>query len=331
MTKKCIGCGCILQSEDSSKAGYIKENKIKDSLYCERCFKLIHYGKLSSTNKEIDSEKIIKNINSTNYPVLFVIDILNITEENLKYINSIKNKKYILLSKFDILPKGIKEGKIVKYFKNNFINVDDVYSVSGINNYNVEKVFNILKAKNYKNVFIIGFTNSGKSTLLNAFLKLNRSDNLVTTSSIPNTTLEFIKININGINFIDTPGFKYEKSLYNNLDNIKLLKILPKKEIKVKTLQINNGDSILIEDIIRLDYSGLPNSLNFYMNNNLNYKKFKTKNKEYLNNLNNKEYKLEGKKEIVISGLGFIKINKQGNIKIYMNDLDLISIRNKMI
>lgn len=331
MTKKCMGCGSLLQSDDKSSKGYIKKEKLDDSIYCENCFKLIHYGKLSNINREVDYEKIISNINKTNYPVLFVIDILNLNEENLKYLSLIKNKKYILLSKFDILPKGIKEGKIIKYFKDNFINIDDIYCVSGINNYNIEKVFNVLKEKKYKNVFVSGLTNAGKSTLLNAFLKLNNKEGLITTSSIPNTTLENIKVNINGINFIDTPGFKYEVSLYNELEDSRLLKTIPRKELKVKTVQVNDGDSILIEDILRIDYKGDINSLNFYMNNRLQYKKFKTKNKRYLENLNSKEYALEGKKDIVISGLGFIKINKKGNLKIYINNLNLISIRDKMI
>lgn len=331
MTKKCIGCGSELQSSDKSLKGYIREDKIKDSIYCESCFKLIHYGKIPNTSREVNYNKIINNINKTNYPVLFVIDILNLNEENLKYLKLIKNKKYILLSKFDILPKGIKEGKIIKYFKDNLINVDDVYCVSGVNNYNIEKVFSVLKLKKYKNVFISGLTNAGKSTLLNAFLKLNFKNGLITTSSIPNTTLENININIDGINFIDTPGFKYEVSIYNELDNSKLLKILPKKELKVKTIQVKNGDSLIVDDILRIDYEGDDNSLNFYMNNKLQYKKFKTKNKRYLENLNNKEFELEGKKDIVVSGLGFIKINKKGNLKIYIKNLKLISIRDKMI
>lgn len=331
MTKKCIGCGIVLQSNDKSKEGYVREDKINDSVYCENCFKLIHYGKVNSSNKDIDFKKIINDINKTKYPVLFVIDILNLNEENLEFFNMIKNKKYIILTKFDILPKGIKEGKIVKYFKDNFLNVDDIYCVSGINNYNVEKIFNILRDKKYKNVYLTGFTNAGKSTLLNSFLKLNGMKEVLTTSSSVNTTKENINININGINFIDTPGFKYNNSLYNELNEKEIIRIIPKKELKVKTFQVYNGDSIVIDNILRIDYKGDPNSLNFYMNNNLMYKRFKTKNKDYLNKYNFKEYEINGKKDIVISGLGFIKLNKSGNIKIYIKNTNLISIRNKMI
>lgn len=331
MTKKCIGCGALLQSEDKFKEGYIKEDKINDSLYCENCFKLIHYGKVNSISNNINYKKIIDDINKSNYPVLFVIDVLNLNEENLKFLNLIKNKRYVLLTKFDILPKGIKEGKIIKYFKDNFINIDDVYSVSGINNYNVEKVFNILKDNNYKNVFITGFTNAGKSTILNAFLRLNGMKEVLTTSSSINTTKESINININGINFIDTPGFKYNNSLYNELNEKEMIRVIPKKELKVKTFQINDGDSIIVDNILRIDYKGNPNSLNFYMNNNLIYKRFKTKNKDYLNKYSSKEFEIDGKKDIVISGLGFVKLNKSGNIRVFIKSTNLISIRNKMI
>ena len=116
MTKKCIGCGSLMQSDDQNSKGYIRKDKIENSIYCENCFKLIHYGKISEINRNVDYNKIIDNINKSNYPVLFVIDILNLNEENLKYLESIKNKKYILLSKFDILPRGIKEGKIIKTY-----------------------------------------------------------------------------------------------------------------------------------------------------------------------------------------------------------------------
>ena len=331
MTKKCIGCGIVLQSSDKTKEGYIREDKIDDSLYCENCFKLIHYGKVNSSDKKVDFKKIIDNINKSKYPVLFVIDVLNLNEENLEIFNIIKNKKYILLTKFDILPKGIKEGKIIKYFKDNFLNVDDIYCVSGINNYNVEKIFKILKDKKYKNVYLNGFTNAGKSTLLNSFLKLNNMKEVLTTSSSVNTTKESISINIDGINFIDTPGFKYNNSLYNELNEKEIVRVIPKKELKVKTFQVYNGDSIIVDNILRIDYKGDPNSLNFYMNNNLMYKRFKTKNKDYLNKYDSKEFEIDGKKDIVISGLGFIKLNKSGSIKIYIKNTNLISIRNKMV
>ena len=44
MTKECLGCGSVLQTEFSSKEGFIKSSVYDKSSYCERCFKIKHYG-----------------------------------------------------------------------------------------------------------------------------------------------------------------------------------------------------------------------------------------------------------------------------------------------
>ena len=46
MTKKCIGCGIELQTEDIKSEGYV-DNIDKD--VCERCFKLKNYGQYKGT------------------------------------------------------------------------------------------------------------------------------------------------------------------------------------------------------------------------------------------------------------------------------------------
>ena len=43
MTKECLGCGSVLQTEFSSKEGFIKSSVYDKSSYCERCFKIMHY------------------------------------------------------------------------------------------------------------------------------------------------------------------------------------------------------------------------------------------------------------------------------------------------
>ena len=57
MTKKCSGCGAILQSINQKDKGYIPPNKITNSNYCERCFQIIHYNKKIEVNenREVNS------------------------------------------------------------------------------------------------------------------------------------------------------------------------------------------------------------------------------------------------------------------------------------
>ena len=63
MNKKCTGCGSLLQTTSQKEKGYIKTEKIKDSNYCERCFKIIHYNEKIVTELDNINEYIIKEVN----------------------------------------------------------------------------------------------------------------------------------------------------------------------------------------------------------------------------------------------------------------------------
>ena len=118
MSKKCIGCGSILQSENVDKEGFVKSSVYDKSEYCERCFKIIHYGEYSVLDKKIDTDGIVRNINSDRIAsIAFLIDPLNITEGIKKYISRFKGRKYLLITKKDILPRSLKEKKLIEYVK----------------------------------------------------------------------------------------------------------------------------------------------------------------------------------------------------------------------
>ena len=110
MTKKeCKGCGSVLQTDYPGQEGFVKSSVYDKSEYCERCFKIIHYGEYSVLDKKIDTDGIIRNINSDAVAsVAFLVDSLNINDNIKKYINRFKNNKYILITKRDVLPKSLK-------------------------------------------------------------------------------------------------------------------------------------------------------------------------------------------------------------------------------
>ena len=64
MTKECLGCGSVLQTESPGKEGFVKSSVYDKSSYCERCFKIKHYGEYSVLDKKIDTDGIVRNINS---------------------------------------------------------------------------------------------------------------------------------------------------------------------------------------------------------------------------------------------------------------------------
>ena len=96
MNKKCLGCGSVLQSDSASKEGFVKSSVYDKSDYCERCFKIMHYGEYSVLDKKIDTDGIVRNINSDKVAsVAFLIDALNINDNIKKYINKFKNNNYL--------------------------------------------------------------------------------------------------------------------------------------------------------------------------------------------------------------------------------------------
>lgn len=332
MTKECLGCGSVLQTTAPKDEGFVKSSVLSKADYCERCFKIKHYGEYSVLDKKIDTDGIIRNINSDNLAsVAILIDALNINDNIKKYIKRFKNKKYILITKKDILPKSLKEKKLIEYIKNNVCDTENIMCISSVKNYNIDNFLNKIKEDNVKRLYIVGFTNSGKSTFINHLLTSQMKNPMITTSAIPNTTASYITIKLdNKITIVDTPGFIDSNAVYNFIDYNKTIKLYPKKEIRVKTFQIRNGYSIVINDMLRIDNLGKCNSFSFYMSDKLRYEKVKLKN-EKLKILPSISIETNECTDVLVNGLGFIRITKPGEFKIYALDEKMISIRKSMI
>lgn len=313
MSKKCLGCGNLLD-----------DNYDKD--LCERCFRLKYYGEYQVTNKSnIDYFKILDSI-SENDLVLYITSIFNI---NLEYLKKFKNV-IIVITKKDILPKSIKDLKIINYIKKHYGEYD-IEVISSVKNYNLDNLMNKIKKYNKNKVYLVGNTNSGKSTLLNKII-INYSDNnpSITTSIYPSTTLDVINVNIDNITFIDTPGIIDEGSIINYIDNNTLKVITPKKEIKPRTYQINGKGSLIIENMIRLDYEVEIGSMTIYISNAVNIVRVGFNNNK-LHELGKREFNLEKRKDIVITDLCFIKLIGLVKVQIYANSNIKIYERDNLI
>ncbi len=332
MIKTCIGCGSILQCEDSNNIGYVNEKVYEKSQYCERCFKLKNYGEINAILDKNDTEKIIYDLDKNKKNVVYFVDVLNLVSSSFKFLKYFNKNPYVLITKKDLLPKSVTDRKIITYFKNNFDIKSDIMCVSSNKKYNIDLFVKQMKKKNIKEVYFIGLTNSGKSTFINALLCSVGLNPLVTTSNIPNTTSDYIKIKINDdLTVIDTPGFILENSIYKYLSVNDINRITPRNRIKVKTYQMKPGLGIVVDKFLRIDYlEGKQNSFSFYMNDNLDYKKVNIKNKS-LAVLPRKCMEIPSNTDIVISGLGFAKIVNACKIEIYSLDEELIYIRKKMI
>ena len=292
---KCNSCGAILQDVDTNKEGYVKDINLN---LCERCFRIKNYNDykvISKTNN--DFESIFKEINDSKDLVIIVTDVFHLNIDNiLKYI---KNPVLLVISKRDIMPKVMNENRLLNYINNKQI-IDKIL-ISSYKNYNLDELYSKIKLnKKSNNVYIVGYTNAGKSTLINKLLyNYSNNDTSLTTSILPSTTLSTININLSDdLVLIDTPGIINENDLSSSIDINLLKKIIPKKQIKPITYQIKNKQFIIIDDILKLEV--INTNITLYMSNSLNIDRI------YKNSELNNKIKVNKNEDLVIEGVGFI-------------------------
>ena len=320
--KKCKGCGVILQDQNVLQEGYTTslENEI-----CQRCFRMKNYGEYQVVTKSNEEYlEILKSVGKTKDLVLYITDLLNL-ERNIEQIrNIIPNKMILVLNKKDVLPKSVKETKLIQYLEEKNIHFEEVIVISVNKNYNIDYLLKRIKYyQTTKNVYVVGHTNAGKSSLINKLIE-NYSDNVqeLTMSPLPSTTLNTVNIEINDyLTLIDTPGLIDSGSILNHIDPKMIKKISPRKEIKPRTYQLRKNQSIIIENLVRIDYvEGEKNSFILFLSNDLKVRRLlNSANKEDLKELNKISYQVKYDEDLVINGLKIIKIVNKGWIDVYID------------
>lgn len=304
---KCLGCGTETNND-----------------YCERCFRLKNYGELKIENiKEEVFNKFLNEINKTNDLVLLVVDALNLPE-NFDILKKLNNNILLVITKRDLLPVEIKDYKLANYINGSFV---DKIVISSKNNHNYDLLLSkIKKYQKSKKVYIIGYTNAGKSTLINKLI-YNYSENTPTilTSFLPSTTLDTIEIKLDdNLTLIDTPGFLKDRSIENYLEKKDLKKINPKRMIKPTVFQISREQVFDIDGLIKIKVCDKTTAI-FYISNELKI------NRLYDNLEHGNVIDISSNTDLVISGLGFIKFKNKCRIEIISKKDILIYKRDSLI
>ena len=332
MIKHCSGCGVKMQDDNILGIGFTTN---LDNDMCMRCFRLKNYGDYESVSSNvIDYESIFNGISNGNDLVLYVVDILNLPDNLLEIREKLDNDCILVLNKRDLLPLSVKDEKILDYLRNDHLGYADMVVVSSEKNINMDLLLNkILKHKKSKNVYVVGYTNAGKSSLISKFIKnYGDGDTKLTVAPLPTTTLDKIIIPINDeLTLIDTPGLVDYDNIINFVDKKMFKKLNSKKEIKPKTYQLGENESLLIGDLVRINYlEGDRNSLTFYIPNEIKIRRCRFKS-DNLKNLSNKEYNVGYYEDLVIRGLGFIKIVADCKLEIFINKDVSVYTRKNMI
>ena len=292
---KCKGCGITLQVKDINKVGYTPD--INNEL-CQRCFKLKNYNVLTHEGIKIDNEKLIDKINKLNAFVFFLTDFINLDSDVINYYRRIKSNKVLVLTKADIIPKNIKYNKIIAKIKDIYEINEDILFTSSKKRLNISNISKLCLEQ--KKVVFVGFTNAGKSSLINA---LTGSD--ITVSRLENTTQEIIKLVADGITIYDAPGL---------MDDIKRENI-PKDSINPRSYQLSNKHYLFINGI-KLN---IKEDCNFtiYVGNDI--KVLRRRETEDIKT----EIIVPKNCDVVLKGLGFISFKESSLISLSTNEYEI--------
>lgn len=340
---RCYGCGNTLQSDNESEAGYVP-NKVletRESILCQRCFKLQHYN----TNSEVqliaeEFVSILKNVGKHDALIVYVLDIFAFESSVIENLSTYLNNKQVLIlaNKRDLIPSSVKDNKLKEWIRSRLkelgiSNIIDIVISSGYTNYNTDMILDKIDSlREKRDVYIIGNSNVGKSTFINSLLKnySNDTENFITTSYFPGTTLNVINIPLDRKSYIyDTPGIITKNSMYYAVEPKILKYILPRKEIKPTTFQLKSNQTLLLGGLSTFSFvNGADTNFTTYFSNFINIVRCKYEKKQLtFNSLlkhknihpissnikNNEDLKKvtldihqSGKIDVVISGFGWI-------------------------
>ncbi|MCJ7841804.1 ribosome biogenesis GTPase YqeH [Lederbergia sp. NSJ-179] len=341
----CYGCGATIQTEDPEGIGYAPTSSLnKEEVICQRCFRLRHYNEVQDVSlTDQDFLNILNQLALTDSLIVKIVDIFDFNGSWLPGLHRFVGNNPILLvgNKADLLPKSVKPNKVIQWMKSEAKQLGlrpvDVLLTSAQKGFHIQDVLE--KIDHYrkgKDVYIVGCTNVGKSTLINRILKETAGvENVVTTSHFPGTTLDIIKIPLDdGKSLIDTPGIINHHQIAHYVGKKDLKMITPKKEMKPRVFQLNEQQTLFFGGLARLDYeTGGRRSFVCYMGNELAIHRTKLEKADalYKNHVGEMlqppqadeleafpelvrhHFTIrEGKTDIVFSGLGWVTVPEKG-------------------
>lgn len=280
----CLGCGATLQSDNERNPGYVPASAIgKEGTICRRCFRIKHYNEVAEVSlTDADFRRILHGIGSSDALVVKIVDLFDFNGSLIPGLHRYIGNNPLLLvgNKLDLLPKQLNTRKMKHWMKVRAhewgLKPVDVVMVSGLKGHNMQELVDKVDVlRNGRDVYIVGTTNVGKSTIINRLLKDYGADGghdlELTTSRFPGTTLDLIEIPLDHKSSLyDTPGVINTEQIIHMLSPQELKAIMPAKPVNPKVYQLNEEQTLFLGGYARLDFvQGAPQSFVIYISNEI--------------------------------------------------------------
>ena len=363
----CIGCGAKIQVQNPDDLGYTPKSALEKGLetgaiYCQRCFRLRHYNDIADVSlTDDDFLHLLQEVGKENALIVNVVDIFDFSGSVIPGLARLTGGNDLLLvgNKQDILPKSVKTSKVTNWLRERAQEVGlrplEVRLTSAKSKLAIkELIASIERLRKGRDVYVVGVTNVGKSTLINAIIQeLTGDKDLITTSRFPGTTLDKIEIPLDDGSFLfDTPGIVHRDQMAHYLSAQSLQYVSPKKEIKPKTYQLQADQTLFLSGLARFDVvSGPKQGYTAYLDNQLKIHRTKLEGADqfYEKHMGNllapptaeelsrfpdlvkHSYRITQKTDLVISGLGWIRATGPCQVAVWAPKGVGVSLRSPLI
>lgn len=259
---KCAGCGAQIQFDNPGKPGFIpidvynKRLNEGSEVLCQRCFRIKHYGVLTSEVDEDELAGFLKSAVKRFKNVLYVFDTFDFDgtfrPEILREVNA--DHVMFVANKFDTLPKTISGSQLKLWLVERIrtlldgvrTNPRDIFITSTKSGFGLSKLREALEKMNGE-MLVVGVTNVGKSSILKVL-----TESHVVTSPYPGTTIGLVEHRLGKLRLYDTPGIIVSDRMLDLFDAKCQARILAQGEVTRKTFKPSEEEVIFVSGLCRM-------------------------------------------------------------------------------
>ena len=352
---RCYHCGVILQTENPDEPGYITKSVIEGKKqvlipYCNNCYESMITLNGSVLDQQVDNDilKVLDDAVATDALIVWVVDLFSFNGTlNPDLIKKLRKQKvWVVGTKRDLFPRGIKDAVFARYIDERFteagLKPTAIRIVGAGDGQDAADLFKELnEAREAHDIYMIGKITSGKTSLINKFLKVyeNKSKRPVNSQVYEGTSVKVLEMPLSrSSSFFELPGLSQNASAIGLVEKDVLKYIVPKKQVKVSPKLMITGDTLIVGSIAAFSViEGKPTTYRLYTAEGVESRKIATKdaNKLFIENLSKRflrpvsdrlvtfsdfdmfEYEVEDdnqEHDISIEGLGWIQFTGRGQI-----------------
>lgn len=231
---------------------------------CRRCYRLKHYGEVQPAVLPAESyREMIDGLLEIDALMVLVVDVFDLSGSLVPMIRRLLLEKdvVVLANKCDLLPKSVPLNKVAHKVMRQLhvegIKPHDVIPISALKKVQIDQAMDTLfKRAKGRDVYVLGSTNVGKSTVINAFLAASSGhpEHPLSVHGSRGTTQGFIALPFGKATLYDTPGLYPTNHVAALLGDASYAMLQPKKEVKPLGYQLVAGQTLFLGGLCRLDH-----------------------------------------------------------------------------